>query len=486
MSNTPFHTAGPILAAGFANSCRLYPKNSALHISGRDFSYEELLEKTECVFSQLSSRAVPDLVGIYTTESIWSYASLLAVSLSGACYVPLNPKWPEQRLRSVIKECGLSLVLTEQALPFIEAAQQLILDTQHSGRGKTRLLVEQPLAYLLFTSGTTGLPKGVPVTKANAGAFFKHCKKQYGFRETDRFLQPYELSFDVSVFSIFAAWNAGAAVVAVPEAGVKYLSLAATLSTQGITVSSMVPTVLLYLEKYLSELSFPGLRYSFFSGDKLFQHLAAKWQLAAPNAQIHNCYGPTETTIVCTGYHWQAQTSEREAYHNIVPLGKPFENMDYLLLDKEGERAGELCFSGDQVIPSYLNRAHEDSFFQHGGKRYYRTGDLASVNAAGNLVFHGRKDAQVKINGYRVELAEVELAIGKCLDSTVVVQAEEEQGLVSLVAFIETDRIDEAALKKDLLAWLPAYMVPVRYMAVPVFPRSINDKIDSSRLRAKL
>jgi D-alanine--poly(phosphoribitol) ligase subunit 1 len=477
MSNSPIHSTSPLLATGFVNSCRQFPDRPAIHIGGEVFTYAQLLEKTEIVFAQISRVKIPDMIGIYTQES-------------GAGYVPLNPKFPQARLQEIIIDCELQLVIAENDMNVQLPTPTLMLDMNTALRKPCEVLVEQDLAYLLFTSGTSGSPKGVPVSKRNISSFFRHYQIHYDFNEQDRFLQPYELSFDVSVFSIFAAWNAGACVYCVPDEGLKYLNIVTTLRDHKITVSSMVPTVLLYLEKYLPEFSFPHLRYSFFSGDKLYQRLAHQWLQAAPATRIHNCYGPTETTVVCTSYPWEPIASERESVNGIVPLGKPFEGMDYLLLDESlapvYEGIAELCFSGDQVIDAYLHHRYEERFFNHGGKRYYRTGDLAEVNASGNLVFHGRTDAQVKINGFRLELAEVEHVLARHMGKPVIVLACGDLGIDSLVAFVETEDLDEMKLKQELAKQLPAYMIPGKYIAVDSFPRNINGKIDRRQLKTNL
>lgn len=490
MSNTPSFGPGNLLAARFADNCVLFPQHPALFIRNEFFTYEQLLEKAEIIFAQLFLESVPAFIGIYTQESVWSYAAILAISLIGSCYVPLNSKFPAYKLQNIIQASGLQLILTEDKLLFAHEAKELILDTRSTLRKKGLPLVQQDLAYLLFTSGSTGQPKGVPVSKKNCAHFFEHCFKNYDFKETDGFLQPYELSFDVSVFSMFAAWNVGACVYCVSDEGIKYLNVVSMLKNHRITVSSLVPTTLLYLEKYMDELTFPHLRYSFFSGDKLYHRMAVKWQKAAPASVLHNCYGPTETTIVCTGYPWEEQRSAAESVNDVVPLGKAFEGM-YFLLVGENDRAvsqgiGELCFTGNQVIPAYLNNQDEDRFFEHDGNRYYKTGDLAEVNAQGNLIFHGRKDTQVKINGYRIELGEVEHALYQLTKKPVIVLALEKSHVNELVAFIETEQLDDWPLKKELATILPMYMVPTKYLAVPSFPKNSNGKVDYLQLRNSL
>jgi acyl-coenzyme A synthetase/AMP-(fatty) acid ligase len=258
------------------------------------------------------------------------------------------------------------------------------------------------------------------------------------------------------------------------------------IKEQGITVSSFVPGVLQYVEKYLDEFSFPALRFCFFSGDKLLQTLAEKWHKVAKNALIYNCYGPTETTIVCTEYFWHKDLSSEEAHNNIVSLGKPFENMQTVFLDDHdnvNRVSGELCFSGPQVIDAYLDEKQNNKFFDFEGNRYYKTGDLAGYNKNGNLVFYGRKDSQVKINGYRVELLEVEQAIRHVTKKNVVVQPNTTNEMPVLIAFIETSELDVMDLKINLKEILPDYMIPNSYKLVQEFPKNTNGKIDMQQLK---
>ena len=343
------------------------------------------------------------------------------------------------------------------------------------------------LAYVIYTSGSTGKPKGVPISRRNVNHLFNYYLREYDFNFNDKFLQSYELSFDVSVFSIFCAWNVGAAVYVVPESNAKHIAIFKTIQQHNITVTSFVPSVLSLIEKYINEFNFPDLRYSFFSGDALKHSLAKKWKACLPNGVIHNFYGPTETTIVCTRYLWQEIEAEQESRYDIVPIGKPFPQMNFILVSEEGKivselnTEAELCFEGAQVIDSYLNNMYTDRFLQVNGKRYYKTGDRVSLNDKGNLIFHGRQDSQVKVNGYRVELIEIENAIylgSGCLNKVIV---ESKNGANQLSAFIESD--NEIKLYELLEKKIPSYMIPTKIIFVKHLPLTINGKLDVEQLK---
>jgi D-alanine--poly(phosphoribitol) ligase subunit 1 len=470
------------LGAGFLRHALTQPRLPALHIEGCSFSYGEIHRMASVIQAQIPINA--HRVGIYCEEKVSTYAALLAVVLAGKCYVPLNSAYPPQRLSRIAQLSGVQAVITSsppsQPLP----VETVVIDPTREAE-PIAVSLNAETAYILFTSGTTGEPKGVPVSTANLESFFRFVHHQYAFSQDDRFLQPYELSFDVSVFAMFAAWNVGACVYAVPQSGFRYMNIMKVLTDHRITVSSMVPSVLVYAEKFLDELMFPDLRYSFFSGDRLFHRLAAKWSNVTPHARLINSYGPTETTIVCTAYEWEEKKSERESLHGVVPIGTPFDGMEYLIRDSDGqirtEGPGELCLSGPQVIAGYLDSVRESKFFAYQEKRFYRTGDVTSLTGSNTLVFHGRIDSQVKIDGYRVETGEIEHVLSQLSGQRMAVSPVSENGTTYLVAF--HDQVcDTHAIHKSLAGKLPAYMLPREYVRINRFPVNLNDKIDHHEL----
>jgi amino acid adenylation domain-containing protein len=487
------------LCAGFLFWLQHSPDAPALHINDTLYTYQQLFDIAIPVYEELK-KYPKENIGIYCTPDVYSYASILAISLAGGCYVPLNVKYPNAKLRHIIRDCELELLLVHGSkydVPPLEKLQ--VIDTSLLKKvtitDEAPAFISQHYAYILYTSGTTGEPKGVQISKRNVNAFFGFFLQEYDFNPKDRFLQPYELSFDVSVFSVFCAWNAGASVYVVKDTPAKYLEIFKTIQNHGITVASMVPGVLKLAAPFLQELHFPALRYSFFSGDALYQPDVQKWKPCIPNAQIHNFYGPTETTIVCTRYCWDEQTSAAESHSGIVPLGKVFPGMHFILVDEAGslideedihKNAGELCFNGEQVIDKYVGNRSAESFFEHNGKTWYKTGDWASVNKQGDLIFRGRHDTQVKINGYRVELAEIEKNISLLTKQECKVIMGNPSELPVLIAFVEGSKYTEREMRNELSWYLPSYMLPSKIIFVEAFPKNENGKTDMNKLKRML
>lgn len=482
---------------GFVTSYHSFPGNQALYINGRYYTYAELMDLALFLHSKIDKKKRYSFIGIYCTSDVFSYAAILAVLIYGAAYVPLNPLFPKARNLTIIENCGLEIIISNQLISEYKSKADIVTVSELPDSDLSKpihipeAVSDSKYAYVMFTSGSTGNPKGVPISKKNLEVFFDYFLSNYVFQPDDRFLQPYECTFDVSVFSIFMPWYVGACCYVVPSDGIKYLNIIKFLNDHHITVCSLVPTVLVFLEKHAHSLSFPSLRYSFFSGDILYHDLAVKWKSYTPNAELHNFYGPTETTIVCTRYVWNESGSAKESINNVVPLGQPFTGIEFIILNENNVLAdkheiGELCLSGDQVIENYLGNVHKEAFLNYGGKHYYRTGDMVSVNYCGNILFHGRKDSQVKVNGYRVELTEIEAAIQKITNKMCFVKLQKNKnGLGVLVACIEAGS-DEDALIKELMLCLPQYMIPKKILAVREWPFNLNGKTDRQELKKLL
>src|SRR6266508_2195058 len=475
-----------------------FPENPAVFLD-RSYTYGELNGLCSAICALLKAHGVQpgDRVGILTENTIYTYASILGILSFGGCYVPLNHHNPVERNRGVIDDAGIKVLLYSDE-------EEKVHDLSHSAPVGTecRALnnrvrpaagkldsVDQAssdLCYLLFISGTTGKPKGVPIYHRNLSAFLDMMLEsgRYDFTSNDRFLQMFELTFDLSIFSFLVPLSVGASFCPIPRKAMAYLEVAEVLQTRQITVALMVPSVINFLKPYFGELSLPQMRYSLFCGEALYHEPLCGWANCAPNAKIENLYGPTEATIFCMRYEWQRGEAPHPQGKGIVPIGRPMEGIDaFKLNDNSEDEEGELCLSGEQVTLGYWNnpaKTVEVFGTTKDGERFYRTGDLCRIDRDGHFLFLGRIDNQVKIDGHRVELEEIEVhARAFCGDDQVIAAARtSEVGSQVILLFIESEKDVREGLKEHLREHLPDYMVPREMITVSRFPLNINGKID--------
>ena len=492
---------GTSVLSRFIECSTQFPDNPAIFIDDRSYTYGELDGLCSAVGTLLKAHDVKrgDRVGIFTEDNIYTYASLVGILSCGACYVPLNYHNPVERNMGIIADAGIKVLLyTEKE----DRARELCASPSMQCRPLNNRVSPNPgkldpvdqmhddLCYLLFTSGTTGKPKGVPIYHRNLTAFLDMMLKsgRYEFNRTDRFLQMFELTFDLSVFSFLVPLSVGASFYPIPRKGVAYVEVADTLETREITVALMVPSVINYLKPYFGELNLPKMKYSLFCGEALYHETLASWAKCVPYAKIENLYGPTEATIFCMRYEWHRGESPHPQGIGIVPIGRALEGMDaFKINENSSDEEGELCLSGEQVTLGYWNNPSKtaDVFgTTTDGKRFYRTGDLCKIDQAGNFLYLGRIDNQVKIDGHRVELEEIEFHTRIfCEDKQVVAAVHtKEGGLHFILLFIETEEELKKGLEAHLRKHLPDYMIPKEIITVSLFPLNSNGKTDRKAL----
>jgi amino acid adenylation domain-containing protein len=470
-------------------------------------------------------------VAILAHRSLTAYASVLGIHSAGKGYVPLNPKFPIDRLAKMLLQshCDAMIVgeegrkTLEALLPHIERPLTILLPDaadisaiasafpQHrfiSSRGlapgfrssATPFVHPSSVAYLLFTSGSTGEPKGVPVSQDNVRAYIRYICNQYHVSEYDRFSQMFDMTFDLSVHDMFVCWERGACLCAVPDAYV--MAPARFIKEQRITMWFSVPSIVGFMSKMgtLKPGEFPSLRVSLFCGEPLPASSATAWRNAAPQSIIENLYGPTETTIAITRYRWDPSISPSACVNAIVPIGWVFEGQEACIVDQNGEplpaeEPGELCLSGSQVTRRYWNNPGKTAqqfvrLSAFGDTVWYRTGDLVKQDRSGCLYYLGRMDHQVKIRGYRVELQEIDFVLRQASGCEQVVSLAwpVREGIAEgIVAFIfgSSDRSTD-----DILAYcrgkLPEYMVPRQILYLDDVPLNVNGKIDRPQLVKRL
>jgi amino acid adenylation domain-containing protein len=352
------------------------------------------------------------------------------------------------------------------------------------------------IAYLLFTSGSTGEPKGVPISHANVRAYIRHICDRFQVNEHDRFSQMFDLTFDLSVHDMFVCWERGACLYSVPETSL--MAPAKFVKDHCLTMWFSVPSAIGLMAKMgmLKPRVFPSLRVSLFCGEPLPSVYASAWQEAAPNSVIENLYGPTETTIAITSYRWDPESSPSACVNGIVPIGWVFDGQQACVIDHErnpvpiGER-GELCLSGSQVTRGYWENPRKTAeqlvrLRSFGERVWYRTGDLVRQDQSGCFYYLGRIDHQVKIRGYRVELQEVEFVLRKASGSGQVaaVAWPVREGIAEgIVAFIGGRlQCDANAIVRYCREALPDYMVPRQIHVLDALPLNENGKLDRFKL----
>jgi amino acid adenylation domain-containing protein len=355
-------------------------------------------------------------------------------------------------------------------------------------------------AHILFTSGSTGQPKGVVITHANVSSFVEWATSYFGTRPDDRISSHPPLHFDLSTFDIYATFRAGAQLRLVPPETLLPRQLADFISTSRLTQWFCVPSTMTYMSKLgaVPDDGFPTLERVLWCGEVLPTPVLVHWMQRVRQARFTNLYGPTETTIASSYYTVPGIPPDETA---TIPIGSACAAEELLVVDERCEpvpdgEVGELCIGGAGLSPGYWRDEQKtriafvsDPRPGRDQERIYRTGDLARVGGDGLHYFLGRSDSQIKSRGYRIELGEIEAAINALPDvaecAVVGVDSEGFEGTAICCAFAPARGagVGPAALRSALSSSLPSYMLPARWEAMDALPKNVNGKIDRRRLR---
>jgi len=517
-------TGIPRLAEAFQNHALLAPERPALITDGSVASYG-LLDKLSNKIARLITRHTGGKnlpCGLFAGRSLPGFAAILASFKSGAFYTPFPEKEFSDNHQKAFDQLHPALCLADRhgLASLTRALRQtlapqiiLLLDLEEIPREFTipkrhqviscreiRALSDAPaalpaaessLAYLMFTSGSSGTPKGVPVTHANLENYLEAFMACHSILPDDRCSQLFDLTFDLSVHDYAITWCSGASLH-VPNGG-KILTAAQMVCDRMITVWFSVPSVISLLDRFgeLGKNQFPSLRLAAFCGESLPARLAEKFQQAAPKATVLNLYGPSEATIACTHHTFQITNGDQ------VPIGRPFGGQRAIILDEAGLEApsgtvGELCLSGPQIISGYWNNELETArhFFDHatddqGVNKFYRTGDLACLDPKIGLMFHGRMDDQIKLRGYRIELGAIDAVLGKAAGKQILTipwPIDTHGHPSGLVAYCEGSMEGERELLRKCANLLPGYMLPRNIHSIATLPLNANGKLDRKAL----
>jgi amino acid adenylation domain-containing protein len=485
----------------FEHQAEKSPDAPALMFEGQEITYAELNYRSNRLAHYLKRFGVGAgvLVGLYVERSLEMVIGLLGVLKAGAAYVPLDPSYPSERLRFVIQDAGLRLVLSQrqlaQAMPAHDA-EVICLDSDQEKIGRenpenpTRAAAPTDRAYVIYTSGSTGNPKGVQINHASVTNFLASMAEQPGLTAKDVMLAVTTISFDIAALEIFLPLTLGARVVIVPrEVAIDGFRLMRCLDQSRASVMQATPaTWCMLLEAGWRAV--PGFKI-LCGGEAMPAELAKK---LIEQGELWNLYGPTETTIWST----VGRVTSAEA---LVPIGRPIANTEIYILDGHLRPlpigvAGELHIGGAGVARGYLERPDLTAqkfithpFAQDPTARLYKTGDLARYLPDKSIEYLERLDHQVKIRGFRIELGEIESVLlrDSRVARSVAVVREDAPGQKKLVVYVvptSGTKVSPQELKALLKDRLPEYMIPSRFVVLDALPATPNGKIDRRALPA--
>lgn len=508
-----------------------YKNKIAIKTSNEDISYNELYKRSISIADFISTNKYKK-VAILGYRSVNVYAVILAAIFANQTYVPLNPRFPVKRTIEMIldsdvdaiivcKECAayLKKLLKEAKIDkdvIVEASDEICEQdfSKESSYNITRLSFtasnkteigesskidfdENKPIYVIYTSGTTGKAKGVIVSYFHFFSYIEKILNYYNFNENDVFSQMSEITFDLSLQDLCSSVLSGGTLVPIPK---EYLFCPApVIEKYKITVFHAVPYVISMLKKMemLDPESMKSVRISIFVGEPLWYEQVRDWVNCCKGSVVYNTYGPTETTVIIMRYKvYDPKTMTIDNLQNlegVVPLGTTFPRAKAAIFDDNNVEAkeneiGQIYLSGDQVGLGYLNSKEKTSqaFIHLNGTLWYKTGDNGYINQEGNFIFKGRRDDQVKINGFRVDLLEIDERLrmaSKRRAMSIPVRNELNQ-ITNLVAAVEGSRDDKVCenIVSELKQYLPFYMQVQDIVFIRDFPVNYNGKLDRKAL----
>ena len=475
----------------------------AIETEGKGLTYNELNQRTNIIGRLLRSKGVkPDnIVGIMLDRSVDMITAIIGVLKSGGAYLPIDPEYPIKRIKYIIEDSDIDILITKRDLIKQSNLTKEIIsieDISIKDKDTSNLKIinkATDLAYVIYTSGSTGNPKGVMIEHKSLINTINWMQRKYPLENKDIILQNTTFTFDVSVWELLW-WSiyGGSVYLLEPNQEKEPNKILEVIQKKKITIMHFVPSMLSAFLKYVEQVNMNNkeikLRQVFTSGEALQINHVEEFYRYFYNVKLSNLYGPTEATIYSSYYD-----CENKEYLKPIPIGKPIDNIKLFILDKNRNLqpigvVGELYIAGDGLGRGYINKPEltAEKFVENPfkkGERMYKTGDLARWLPDGNIEYLGRIDHQVKIRGYRIELGEIENIITKQkgVKGVVVLSRKDKIEMDYLCAYIEKEAyITIESIKGEIRKELPEYMIPSVFIEVNEIPLTSNGKIDRKSL----
>ncbi|HEU5377047.1 MAG TPA: amino acid adenylation domain-containing protein [Ktedonobacteraceae bacterium] len=515
------------LASIFYEQAARHGKQIAISLKNEELTYDELNRRSNQLASLLCQIGIQPghIVMMLMERSLEAYIVIAGILKAGAAYLPVDPATPPERVHAIFAQSDAQAVLTKSRfLSQLEAQGAKYLVTldelkpfQKAKRRSGRVFEKEDLArapdadlplrssatdlaYVIYTSGSTGVPKGVMIEQGSVLNLVSWAQETFGLTHRSRLTQNYSLAFDASVQEIFSAWASGATLYPIPESIQVSPSLFVPwLREHAISCWDTIPSLWYQIVHFIASqpdeksITFPQLEVLVLGGEALHADKIHEWVRHVSHAhRIYNVYGPTEATVTAT-YYLVSPDDKRSS----VPIGQAVDNAEVYLLDENFHPCmpgteGEIWIGGPGLARGYLNAEEltRSSFRSvdlagKGERRLYRTGDFARLLPDGNLEFIGRRDEQVKVRGYRIELAEIETALRRCSGvAEAVALVKDEVDSRRIVAYYtptnEEHSVEE--LREELKEKLPHYMIPHHFIKLTAIPLTANNKVDRAAL----
>ncbi|NLL79388.1 MAG: amino acid adenylation domain-containing protein [Clostridiales bacterium] len=485
-----------------------FPDKAAFCDEEREMTFRELREEAQKIgMGLIRQKIFAKPVVVYLEKSVACLSCFMGIAYSGNYYTPVDVSMPAARVNKIMETLHPAYIVTDEKnrekagefaadIPVLlyEKLLQEKPDEEKLSQTVSRVL-DTDLLYVLFTSGSTGVPKGVTISHRAVIDFALAVNERFDITEKEKFANQGPFYFDLSVLDIYCPIISGATTYIVPPEYFKFpIKLLQYIADKQINALYWVPSALVVVAnlRALRAVDVSCLKKIMFCGEVMPNKQLNVWRKHVPNAMYVNMYGPTETTCASTYYVVDREFEDTDS----LPIGVPFENTGILLLKEDGTEAGEgeageICIKGTSLSAGYFHAPERtrEAFVQNPlqenfQEMIYKTGDLAKYNEYGELIYLSRKDFQIKHMGHRIELGEIEAAIGSLDDISecCVLYDEEKHKITACIA----DEVTEEYIADGIRELVPDYMQPNRYIFLKEMPHNLNGKIDRTKLKEML